>query len=194
MSMRQSGYWARLGAALRGQAPAEAVPAEAAPAAVLDDAAGAARLAGLELDLRERDARIATMQAEYETLRQEGARATEEAGQDQLEALCKRLASPLANLAALRALAAEGKTVSVDDVLALAGDFERALRKAGLEVVGQVGETTIFDVAVHQRMSGGDVHTGTAVTVRLPGYRLEERVVLKAMVSAKGVDDGEGRG
>jgi molecular chaperone GrpE (heat shock protein) len=33
-------------------------------------------------------------------------------------------------------------------------------------------------------MSGGAVHAGTAVTVQLPGYRLGEKILLKAMVTA----------
>jgi molecular chaperone GrpE (heat shock protein) len=33
-------------------------------------------------------------------------------------------------------------------------------------------------------MSGGAVHAGSPVTVQLPGYRMGERVLMKAMVSA----------
>ena len=76
----------------------------------------------------------------------------------------------------------------------MVSDLERALAKAGLEQIGTVGETAEFESSAHQRMSGGDVHTGAAVVVRLPGYKLGGRVVLKAMVSAKGAANGPSRG
>jgi hypothetical protein len=37
-------------------------------------------------------------------------------------------------------------------------------------------------------MSGGTVHLGTPIIVRLPGYRMGEKVLMKAMVTTKEVD------
>jgi len=144
-----------------------------------------ARLASLQMDLRERDQRIAAMQKEYATLEAGGKRTAAAAGQDQLLALFTKLAPPLSNLAALAALAQAGKDVTVVDMAALLASLDQRLKAAGLEQIGSTGETAAFDVALHQRMSGGTVSPGSAVMVRTPGYRFGGKVLLKAMVTAQ---------
>ncbi|MFW6163768.1 MAG: nucleotide exchange factor GrpE [Planctomycetota bacterium] len=184
MSGRNPGYWRRLLEALLGRDPGAGAPAEAPPA---DEqvAEARARAATLEMDLRERDERVERLRAEYEALRAERDRAVGRAGQEQMEQLLKRLAGPLSNLIALAELAEAGQDVEVKDLTSLVRGVEKPLARAGLEAVGKVGEETRFDVAVHQRMSGGAVRGGTPVVVRLPGYRLGDKVLLKAMVSAR---------
>jgi molecular chaperone GrpE (heat shock protein) len=130
------------------------------------------------------------MQHEYATLNADKTRAAASAGQAEIENVLKRLAGPLSNLAALDALAAAGKAVEAADVLALARGVEKELARVGLERVGVVGESLPFDAALHQRMSGGEVHGGTPVVVRIPGYRLGRTVLLKAMVSTKEAPGG----
>ena len=157
----------------------------AAPIAREGQAEGQARLAALEMDLRERDEQIAAMQKEYANLEAAGKRAAAGAGADQMEALFKKLAAPLSNLAALSALADEGREVAAADLVSLLRSVEKQLKAAGLEPVGRVGETVAFDVAVHQRMSGGMVSAATPVVERTPGYRFGGKVLLMAMVTAK---------
>ena len=157
----------------------------ARPVAVAGDAETKARVAALEMDLRERDQRIAPMQKEYANLEAAGKRAAAGAGADHLGDLLKKLAAPLSNLAALAALCEEGREVAAADLVSLLRTLEKQLKAAGLEQVGKVGESVTFDVAAHQRMSGGTVSGGTTVTVRAPGYRFGGKVLLKAMVTAK---------
>lgn len=179
------GYFSRLFAALAGSA---AGPGAASAAAGVMDSAEAevqARLASLELDLRERDQRIAAMQKEYGTQEAAGRRAALGAGREQLAQLFAKLASPLANLATLAALAEQGREVGVADIVSLYRSVEKQLAAAGLAQLGGVGEQTTFDVSVHQRMSGGAVSAGTEVTVQMPGYRFGDKVLLKAMVTAR---------
>ena len=170
-------YITRLVDALLGREP------EAAPA--IGDAAVRARIAALELDLRERDQRIATMQKEYGALDVAARRAASGAGQDQLEQMFKKLAAPLSNLAAMASLAEAGRDVSAADLVSLFRSLEKPLKAAGLESLGNPGDSVSFDVALHQRMSGGAVSNGSAVVVRTPGYRVGAKVLLKAMVTAK---------
>ena len=125
------------------------------------------------------------MRREYASLEQERDRAVAAAGKDQLAALFKRLAGSLSNLLALSDLAAAGQTVVVDDLLALVESLSKDLEKGGMVRVGRVGETTAFDPALHQRMSGGSVSPGTPIQVQLPGFRAGDSVVLKAMASAR---------
>lgn len=181
MTGKKSGYFARLAAALLGrQLPL------AAPALTDDSPAGlAARIAALEMERKERDERIEQMRAEYETLEQAKDRAAAEAGQDGVEKLLKRLSGPLATLTGLCSMAEAGDQVELADLVQLIRDLEKTLARAGMERIGTVGEQTAFDVAGHQRMSGGRVTPGSPVTVRLPGYRLGEKVLLKAMVSGQ---------
>ena len=132
-------YFSELLNALAGRTQA------AAPAGAPVDQA---RLAALEMDLRERDQRIAAMRKEYAHLETEGHQAAA-------------------------------------DVVTLFRSVEKQLKAAGLEQVGAAGESGAFDVAVHQRMSGGMVSAGAAVVIRTPGYRFAGKVLLKAMVTAK---------
>jgi molecular chaperone GrpE (heat shock protein) len=150
-----------------------------------DDAAWRAKVAALELDLVEAKRRAEKMREEYASLQTERDRASTAGGQDQLERLFKKLAGPLSNLAALADMAEAGGEVAASDFAQLVRSLEKELARAGLERIGKAGEETSFDTALHQRMSGGSVHAGTPVTVRVPGYRAGEKIVLKALVSTR---------
>lgn len=186
MGTRERGYWARLFDALFGRREETPEPVATEPAAADEGVAELkGKLAGLEMDVQERDAKIEEMRKEYEALEAAKERAVFEAGQGQLEQVFKQVAGPLSNLMALVELAEVGRDVQAGDLAQLARDLEKQLERFGLQPVGQAGEETEFDAAVHQRMSGGGVRAGTPVRVRMPGYRLGEKVLLKAMVSAK---------
>jgi molecular chaperone GrpE (heat shock protein) len=189
MKTGTGGYWRRLWAALCGRGAGRDV---AAGAWTGDETAAEARAkaATLAMDLRERDEQLAAVRREYDALKADKERGVREAGREELEQLLKRLTGPLSNLMALVDLAEAGEDVERGDLATLARGLEKELVRAGLEPIGKTGAVTTFDVATHQRMSGGDVRAGTPVTVRLPGYRLGEKVLLKAMVSAGEDTDG----
>jgi molecular chaperone GrpE (heat shock protein) len=181
---KKRGYFSRLLAAIVGR--------ETPPAPVTTVAGDEGRFlelrsraAALEMDLRERDEQIAQMKAEYESLEAAKEKAEATAGEGQLERLYKALSGPLANLATLATLAETGQQVEITDLLSLVRSLEEKLVRAGLEPIGHVGEQAPFDVTAHQRMSGGAVGPGTPVTVQLPGYRMGEKVLMKAMVSSR---------
>lgn len=186
MAREDTGYFRRLWAALLGRQVELTVTTSAGE----ELAEMHARLATLKMDLEERDERIEQMCAEYETLEAAKERATTDAGRDEVEKLLKRISGPLATLAGLTSMAEAGDQVELADLLQLVRDLQKVLARAGLEQIGTVGERTQFDVAGHQRMSGGGVRAGTQVTIRLPGYRIGEKVLIKAMVSAEERDDG----
>lgn len=144
------------------------------------------RIATLEMDLRDRDAEIGRLRQEYDRLREQAVRQQSEAATGGLEALARRLAPLLSQLATMQALAGAGRPLRAEDILALFGQVEQRLTEAGLTRVGTVGAEEPFDTRHHQRMSGCDVRDGDPVTVRFVGYRLGEKVLLKAMVSRQG--------
>jgi molecular chaperone GrpE len=144
------------------------------------------RLATLELDLRERDAELARVREEYEQLRVHAERERAGAAGAGFDALARRLAPLLSQLATMQALAEGERPLRAEDVLRLFAKIERVLGEEGLIRVGAVGEQTGFDTRLHQRMSGADVRDGDPVTVRFVGYRLGETILLKAMVSRSG--------
>jgi molecular chaperone GrpE (heat shock protein) len=195
MAVESKGYFARLFAAVLGREPS-AVALEPVvvpqPAAVPEPAMvqGSrelelqSRVAELESELRDRDEHIAQMRNEYADLEASKERAVAAVGQEELERLFKRLSGTLASLSALAAFAEAGQEVELGDLLSLIRSLEKELARAGLEPIGRAGQPSAFDVAMHQRMSGGAVHACTPVTVQLSGYRFGDRVLLKAMVSA----------
>lgn len=179
------GYFTRLAAAIAGRDVHRVAPGPPPAPPPRPATETYAELAGLQLELRERDEQIVAMRKEYASLEQARDRAVAAAGTEQLATLFKKLAGPLSNLLALSDLAAAGQAVAVDDVLALVASLTKDLEKAGLTRVGHVGETTTFNPALHQRMSGGSVSPGTAIQVQLPGFRTVDAVVLKAMATAR---------
>lgn len=188
MSSNSIGYWRRLWAALMGRAvPSGGIGLAAAASGALDEQAADwhARAASLEMDLAERDRRIEHMRSEYSALQAAKERAEAGAGREQLERVFKKLAGPLANLAALTAMAEAGRDVGAGDLIGLLRGLEKELHRAGLEPIGRPGEQSSFEVARHQRMSGGAVSNGVPVTIHIPGYRLGDKVLLKAMVSTR---------
>ena len=186
---RRTGYIHRLLMAVTGRD----VLADEAPES--DDATKLkAAVAALHLDLQEQEDRIAAMRKEYEQLQASKEQSTASAGEEELTSLMKKLSGPLSNIAVLRDAAAAGEDVQVDDLLRLIASLEKVLQRAGLEVIGHSGEASDFDPAIHQRMSGGSVHEGVAVKIEVPGYRLGERVLQKALVSVEGNGDGENNG
>lgn len=184
MTTKDTGYFLRLWAALLGREVKEPT------AAGEESAEMEARVATLEMDIKERDERIEQMRAEYAALEAAKERAAADAGQGEVEKLLKRLGGPLATLAGLTSMAEAGDQVELADLVQLIRDLEKVLARAGMEQIGNVGEQIEFDVAGHQRMSGGGVKPGTPVTVRLPGYRFGEKVLIKAMVSAEEQNNG----
>jgi molecular chaperone GrpE (heat shock protein) len=186
MTTNHARYWQRLWAALTGRDVSSPVLAQDKGMADLR-----ARVGSLELDLGERDRQIAQMRSEYAALEGAKERAAAASGREELERLFRRLCGILANLSGLRAAAEAGEEVQVADLLSLVQSLEKELGRGGLQPIGKVGQQTTFNVALHQAMGGGAVAPGMPVTVQLPGFRLNERVLLKAMVR---VAEGSARG
>lgn len=181
------GYFGRLFDSLLGRVPAPVTVTEIRevirPSA--DEAELRAQAVSLRLDLDERDQRITAMQREYAVLQAAKEKAANDGGQEQLDQLFKKLTGTLSNLAALADLGQQGREIAATDLLGLFRSLEKELAHAGLERIGTTGEATTFDTALHQRMSGGTVQTGTEVILRIPGYRHGEKILLKAMVSTR---------
>jgi molecular chaperone GrpE (heat shock protein) len=174
--MNPPNYLSRLCSALLGK------PAQPA----INESEAHKKLAALELDMADRDERITKMQAEYAVLQEEKKRAQEGAGGEQLERLFKKISGSLATLSTLAHAARAGQDVKARDIADLVVSLEKALAGFGLEAIGEPGLEMPFDVAAHQRMSGGAPHGGESVRVRLPGYRMGRKVLQKALVTGKG--------
>jgi molecular chaperone GrpE len=143
------------------------------------------RIGHLEMDLRQRDERIAEMQKEFEHQRRQAAMQAAGAGKEQVRKLMKKVAPFLSQMDVMRHVAEGGKEVACRDLLVLLAKIEQVLIEAGLTPHGKTGAIEAFDHQIHQRMSGGDVETGIEVRVRFPGYSFDGQVLLKAMVSSK---------
>ena len=142
------------------------------------------RVASLELDLRQKDDEIAALREEYERLREQGERERGHAASAGFDALARRLAPLLAQLATMEALAGGERAPRLEDVFKLFDMLEKVLADDGLARIGAVGEETTFDSRWHQRIGGAEVDDGDRVRVRFVGYRMGESVLLKTMVSS----------
>jgi molecular chaperone GrpE len=143
----------------------------------------ASRLAGLQLDLHERDEQIARLRQEFALQERQAEQEAGRAAEGGLHALARAAAPLLSQLSTLRAMAEAGREVRAADVLKLAEKIKAVFVEAGLEPLGRNGEVCPFDSRFHQRLSGGDVQEGDPVRIRFEGYRLGDMVLTKAMVS-----------
>ena len=150
------------------------------------------RVASLELDLRQKDGEIAALREEYERLRQQGERERDSAVSAGFDALARRLAPLLSQLATMEAMAGGEYAPRIEDVLKLFDMLEKVLVENGIARIGKVGEETIFDSQFHQRIGGAEVDDGDRIRVRFIGYRLGENVLLKAMVSRAEAKENHG--
>jgi len=156
---------------------------------------GAARVAALELELKERDERLKRMQHEFELERGRVDSEVAGAGEAELEAVVRRLAPTLANLEAMRHRHAAGLNVRMEDLFRLVQRLEGELSSRGLQRIGECAAEVPFDHRVHQRLSGGDLREGDPVRVRFVGYRFAGKVVAKALVTgATPEEEGEREG
>lgn len=149
------------------------------------------RVAALELDLRQKDDEIAALRDEYARLQQQGERERHSAASAGFDALARRLAPLLSQLATMGSMAGGERAPRLEDVLKLAGMLEHVLAENGLMRIGAVGEEAAFDTRWHQCMSGDDINDGGRVRVRFAGYRLGENVLLKATVSRADAASGK---
>lgn len=151
------------------------------------------RVASLELDLRQKDDEIAALREEYERLRQQVERERGSAASAGFDALARRLAPLLAQLATMESMAGGERAPRLEDVFKLFDMLEKALAEGGLARIGTVGEEAVFDTRWHQRIGGAEVDDGDRTRVRFVGYRMGENVLLKAMVSRAAAGENPGK-
>ena len=172
-------------AALTGKLTPEPEPLPAPPP---EPGTAAARIVELEMQLTERNDRIAALLAESNAQRGAARGDAEAVAADRMSKLLRRLAPLLAQADAMRHFEAAGKPLRAEDAFALVSKIEKVLAEEGVERIGEAGEETGFDPRFHQRLSGGDVKDGDRVHVRFVGFRQGDRVLNKALVTRKETD------
>lgn len=142
--------------------------------------------AGLEARLRElseaHTVQVEQLRSAYGRLELEARDGAARAVDDQKLALYKHLEPLLTQLPIVRHAVAAGRPVEVTDLLDLLGPLDEALTALGFARIGEVGAVADFDPARHQWTSGATPEPGTTVTVKHPGWALEERILRRARV------------
>jgi molecular chaperone GrpE len=188
MSEDKHGMFQRLSSFFQGvkKTPAQqtVAPASAPDDMTTDITALKSRVAGLKMDVEDRDQEIVRLKSEFDRIREDILAETGSAGEAELLKLAKKAAPLLSQLVTLKDMNEKGKDIRSADILKLFSKLEKLFDDIGLQRVGDVGETTGFDPTVHERMSGAGVQAGNPVKVRFVGYRFNRVVVTKAMVSA----------
>lgn len=144
----------------------------------------AARIAALEMELRECHSRILSMNREYQTLQADRTESESAARADEIQRVFARLSGPLLNLMALSEMALSGLEVQRDDLLRLIEVVRRELQRSEFQMIGVFAETCAFDSGRHQRVGGTAVSAESNVKIRIPGLRRGEQVLQRAMVIA----------
>lgn len=148
------------------------------------------RLANTKADLKECEERVERLQKEYALERERSDHAAGNAAEKEFADFVRKTASSLVNLDTMKARAARGEEVRVQDMIKVADTFVRLLQERGLEPIATVDDEVPFDTSQHQRMSGSAPTEGDPVRVRFVGYRFHGKIIAKAMVTQKEGGDG----
>ena len=127
---------------------------------------------------------VAALRREMEAERAQRIDAEAAALSARLEGPLSDAAGTLGQLALQARLIEEGKPVTSRDVMALTQNLSRAFAALGLNPAAAVGDAVTFDPALHQPLGGAAPTPGSAVTIRLPGYRLGGRLLRKSFIEA----------
>jgi molecular chaperone GrpE (heat shock protein) len=143
----------------------------------------------LRLALKDREERLLRLKKDLTRHRASAAARENERVRLHLERLLTDTAAPVAQLLTQTHLVeAEGKAVTVRDVLAAATRLVHALEDNGLELEGSVGETVAFDPDRHYLLGKGpeaSALTGRPVVIRFVGVAHEGKVLRKAGVEER---------
>lgn len=126
---------------------------------------------------------IQKMRREYEALLTKSEEQKTTAGKEELERLFSRLCHNLAVLVTLSCQVLSGKDTDVKDLAQMILAMEQELIRLGLERLGSPGEKTVFDIAQYRAMGVETFEIGAPVVIRIPGYKFNDTILLKATVS-----------
>jgi len=139
-------------------------------------------LATVQLERQETRDALERARAQMKALEETIARRVEDRVEARLQEFFANLVAPLSQLKLQEALIASGTEVASRDVMILVRQFTGAVEAAGVEPIGQVGETQAFDPEINQPVGEAILTPGAPVVVRFPGYRFRGRVLRKAFV------------
>lgn len=124
----------------------------------------------------------AALRRELDAERDSRARAIATAVDARLDPVLTEAASLLGQLAVQARLLEEGKPVGALDVMALALRLTAVFERLGLAALGAPGQRVAFHADQHQPLGGTSPAPGAVVVIKVPGYRLGERIIRKSLV------------
>jgi molecular chaperone GrpE (heat shock protein) len=133
-----------------------------------------------------RDKRIEKLQSEYKALQARKSSDVQASTDDERLALFKKLEPLATQLPTLHQSVKEGAEVSAGDVLELLAPLDELLADLGFTQIGEAGAESSFDPTHHRAVGKGarSVKPGDRVATRYVGYLHEDKVVVKAQVTA----------
>ncbi|MBN1901890.1 nucleotide exchange factor GrpE [Candidatus Sumerlaeota bacterium] len=99
-----------------------------------------------------------------------------------LEPMFKEAAAIFSQLALQDFLIQSEKKVNASDVMAVARQIFHLFERFGLQPGEKPGTTCLFDPEKHQALDNSSINQGSPVTIRLPAFSLNEKIIRKAMV------------
>lgn len=145
-----------------------------------DGGAESRAVAGLSLELAERNEEVARLRKEYALLREQSRVQLDRTAAEALEGIVYQCAPMLATLSAMKARHADKGDLNPADLLQVASSFQKILAERGLEQIGVVGQDELYDPALHQMLDGTRPQPGQPVLIRFAGFRFNGKLVAKA--------------
>ncbi|MGB9602020.1 MAG: hypothetical protein ACPMAG_04445 [Limisphaerales bacterium] len=141
------------------------------------------KLACLRKEVEGRDRAIEQMRREYERLQESLKGIESKTRGDATRIFLSSFANRLSLLVVLACGIKDGKQIDVKEIADQILALEKELAGYGLEPVGRPGEKVKYDVRVHQGMGSDLIEDGEEVVVRIPGYKYENQILIKAYIS-----------
>lgn len=137
----------------------------------------------LEKEIEEKNQTINQMRKEYNRLIEEIKAVKTKREGDFAGNILSSIANRLSILVVLAYAIKNGAQTNANEIAEQVLGLEKELMDCGLEPIGRPGETVQYDVAIHQPMGNQLFEQGEKVIIRIPGYRVEKRILIKAYVS-----------
>ncbi len=128
------------------------------------------------------------LQSEYERLRQQLAQQREVLQQEFIQTSLQTIEPWLLQWATAAYAVQQNPEVPATKLVPLMRPVEKLLQDWGIESIGTVGETIVYDPQQHQLMDG-TANPGDRVRVRYVGYRQGNRLIDRAKVSVDGSEN-----
>jgi len=136
----------------------------------------------LEITSEEKENLIESLKKEYEAFHSRCKDNTVNAKEEEIIDIFTEISAPLTQLNTMRKLDEKGKDIKIKDLFRLIKQIEKVFEKRGVIKIGEAGEKVPYDSTLHQSAGNMSPSETEEVVIRFCGYKLQDRLIKRALV------------